>query len=77
MTTREIADGLGALGYKRTTNQITAALNHRLKSAKHNDIKRDGLHWVYVNEDDATESASLTQAGVPLPSGANGVSVLR
>jgi hypothetical protein len=56
MTTREIADGLAAVGYKKkTTNQITVALHHRRKNKA--DIKRDGLYWVYVNEAPAAKPA--------------------
>jgi hypothetical protein len=63
MTNRQIADALAAMGYKRkSTEQVSAALNHRAKHSKKNDIKRSGQCWIYIdNTQPGTADGSLEQ----------------
>lgn len=50
MTTREIADGLAAAGFKSASadpvNNVSAAMHHRSK--RKGDVARDGKHWRLV-----------------------------
>ena len=65
MTTREIADGLAAAGFKTLStepvNNVSAAMHHRSK--RKGDVARDGKHWRLVTGKPANGEAMATLNG--------------